>query len=79
VTRCPHCGGAVRREPARTVCVACGRGIDLTDVTAREVRLQAKLDYALRCRSAEGQAMNRSEEHDAGAAARRGPVKYSGV
>ena len=29
MNRCPRCGGAVRREPGRLACTACGRGIDL--------------------------------------------------
>jgi hypothetical protein len=71
--RCPRCGGSVRREPARSVCVACGRGMDLMDATQRELRRQTRLDHALRCRSAEAQAVNRhSEEHDAAAMSRTG-------
>jgi hypothetical protein len=80
--RCPHCGNAVRHEPARAVCVACGRGIDLVDATARELRLQGLIDRALRARSAEAASINEShvEEHAvaAGARARRGPVTVHG-
>lgn len=49
--RCP-CGEHVRYEPARAVCVNCGREADLaTDRAERDI--QSAMDRSLRCRSAE--------------------------
>ncbi len=53
MSRCVRCKGFTRREPARVVCLACGRELDVTDAPDHKLWAQYVLDFALRPRSVE--------------------------
>ena len=53
MSRCAHCKGFTRREPARVVCSACGREYLIIDASAAAVMLQFVIDFHLRPRSIE--------------------------
>jgi hypothetical protein len=53
MSRCARCSGFTRREPARVVCLACGREHDVVDASDGALWLQYVVDFALRPRSLE--------------------------
>jgi uncharacterized Zn finger protein (UPF0148 family) len=63
--RCPLCGGALRREPARVVCTSCSMQADITHATNTQRRIQEAMDRDLRARGVETKTLHPSREVEA--------------